>query len=187
MTPFSPQKNRPGTPPSRALTVVGLILSSLGVFALLGGAFLVLGAGFQLAPAVPFGEVMTVEVSRGDHAVYVTPNDQWGDISCTGDLDGEEFALRPDMTQQGLLLPERWDAQGSFAADTAGVLRVSCDGPVPDGRFTVGPVVSFFSIVGAVAVGALAILLLVAGSVLWGVARWRARRSAQPSAGLPAV
>ena len=187
MTPFSPQKNRPGTPPSRALTVVGLILSSLGVLGLLAGAFLVFGAGFQLAPAVPFGEVMTVEVSRGDHAMYVTPNDQWGDISCTGDLDGEEFALRPDMTQQGLLLPERWDAQGSFAADTAGVLRVSCDGPVPDGRFTVGPVVSFFSIVGAVAVGALAILVLVAGLVLVGVARWRVRRSAQPSAGLPAV
>ncbi|KQP56585.1 hypothetical protein [Agreia sp. Leaf283] len=174
-------------PPSRALVVVGLILSALGVLGLLGGAFLVLGAGFQLAPAVPFGEVMTVEVSRGDHAVYVTPNDQWGDISCTGDLDGQEIGLRPDMTQQGLLLPERWDAQGSFGTTTSGVLEISCDGPVPDGRFTVGPVVSFFSIVGAVAVGALAILFLVTGLVLLGLARWRARRSAQPSAGLPAV
>jgi len=176
-----------GATMSRALTVVGLVLSALGVIGLLGGAFLVLGAGFQLAPAVPFGEEMTVDMSRGDHAVYVTPNDQWSDISCTGDLDGQEIAIRPDMTQQGLLLPERWDAQGSFAATASGVLTISCDGPVADGRFTVGPVVSFFSIVGAVAVGALAILLLIAGLVLLGVARWRARRFAQSSAGLPAV
>jgi len=171
----------------RALTVAGVILSALGVIALLGGAFVVLGAGFQLAPAVPFGTAMTVEVSRGDHAVYVTPNDKWGDISCTGDLNGEEIGLRADMTQQGLLLPERWDAQGSFGATASGVLTISCDGPVADGRFTVGPVVSFFSIIGAVALGVLAILLLVAGLILWGVARWRARALAQPSAGLPAV
>lgn len=187
MTPFSAQKNRPRTPPSRALTVVGLILSAMGVIALLGGAFLALGAGFQLAPSVPFGEVMTAPLSRGDHAVYVTPNDQWGAISCTGDLDGEEIELRPDMAQQGLLLPERWDAQGSFATARSGVLQVSCDGPVADGRFTVGPVVSFFSIVGAVAVGGLAILLLAVGLVLLGLARRRARAVDQSSVGLPAV
>ena len=172
---------------SRGLTVAGVILSSLGVIALLGGAFLVLGAGFQLAPSVPFGTAMTVEVSRGDHAVYVTPNDKWGDISCTGDLDGEEIGLRPEMTQQGLLLPQRWDAQGSFGTTASGVLTISCDGPVADGRFTVGPVVSFFSIVGAVALGALAILLLIVGLVLLGLARWRARAVAQSSAGWPAV
>ncbi|SKA82833.1 hypothetical protein SAMN06295879_0540 [Agreia bicolorata] len=175
------------TPPSRALTVGGLILSALGVIALLGGAFMVLGAGFQLAPSVPFGETMTVEVSRGDHAVYVTPNDQWGDISCTGDLDGEEIGLRPEMTQQGLLLPERWDAQGSFATAASGVLQITCDGPVPDGRFTVGPVVSFFSIVGAVVFGALAIVLLAVGLALLVLARWRVRAVAQSSAGFPAV
>ena len=186
-SPLNEYENKPRARPARALTVIGLILTALGVFGLLGGAYLGFGAGFQLAPAAPFGEVMTVEVSRGDHAVYVTPNERWSDISCTGDLDGEEFALRPDMTQQGLLLPERWDAQGSFAADKSAVLRISCDGPVPDGRFTVGPVVSFFSIVGAVALGALAILLLVAGLVLLGLARRRARAGAQSSAGLPAV
>jgi hypothetical protein len=59
--------------------------------------------------------------------------------------------------------------------DTSGVLRISCDGPVPDGLFTVGPVVSFFNLVGAVAVGALAILLVVGGLVLLVLARRRAR------------
>jgi hypothetical protein len=167
--------NQPGARPSRGLAVLGLILSALGVVALLCGAFIAFGAGFRLAPSVPFGEVMTVEVSRGDHAVYVTPNDRWSDISCTGDLNGEEIALRPDMTQQGVLLPEQWDAQGSLAAETSGVLRISCDGPVPDGLFTVGPVVSFFNLVGAVAVGALAILLVVGGLVLLVLARRRAR------------
>ncbi|SMG15071.1 hypothetical protein [Agreia pratensis] len=167
--------NQPGARPSRGLAVVGLSLSALGVIALLGAAFLVFGAGFQLAPPVSFGKVMTVEVSRGDHAVYVTPNDHWSDISCTGDLDGEEFALRPEMTQQGLLLPERWDAQGSFAADTSGVLRISCDGPVPDGRFTVGPVVSIVNLVGALAAGVSALPLLAGGLVLLGIARRRTR------------
>jgi hypothetical protein len=119
--------------------------------------------------------VMTVEVSRGDHAVYVTPNDQWSDISCTGDFDGEEVGLRADMTQQGLPLPEQWDAQGSFATDTSGVLRISCDGPVPDGRFTVGPVVSIFNLVGALAAGTSALLLLVSGLVLFVLARRRTR------------
>ncbi|SMQ59045.1 hypothetical protein [Agreia sp. VKM Ac-1783] len=167
--------NQPGARPSRGLVVVGLILGALGVAALLCGAFIAFGAGFRLAPSVPFGEVMTVEVSRGDHAVYVTPNDRWSDISCTGDLDGEEIALRPDMTQQGVLLPEQWNAQGSFAADTSGVLRISCDGPVPDGLFTVGPVVSIFALVGALAAGALALLLLVGALVLLVLARRRAR------------
>ena len=174
-SPLNENENKPRARPARALTVIGLILTALGVFGLLGGAYLGFGAGFQLAPAVPFGEVMTVEVSRGDHAVYVTPNERWSDISCTGDLDGGEFGLRPSMIQQGLLLPERWDSQGSFGADTAGALRISCDGPVSDARFTVGPVVTFLDIVGAVAVCALGFVVLAGGLVLVILARRRAR------------
>ncbi|PPF63122.1 hypothetical protein C5E11_08635 [Clavibacter michiganensis] len=174
-SPLNEYENKPRARPARALTVVGLILTVLGVFGLLGGAYLGFGAGFQLAPPVSFGTVMTVDVSRGDHAVYVTPNERWSDISCTGDLDGEEFGLRPSMIQQGLLLPERWDSQGSFGADTAGALRISCDGPVSDARFTVGPVVTFLDVVGAVAVGALGFVVLAGGLVLVILARRRAR------------
>jgi hypothetical protein len=70
------------------------------------------------------------------------------------------------MTQQGLLVPEAWDAQGSFATDTEGNTALTCDGPVEGGRFTVGPIQSFFDIAGAVAVGVIAVVLLVLGVIL---------------------
>jgi hypothetical protein len=142
------------------------VLLLLGILSLAAAAFLAFSPGFRLAPPTPFGETLEVELSAGTHAIYVTPSDRWGDIDCTGTTaDGGDVQLRPDMTQQGLLVPEAWDAQGSFATDTEGNTALTCDGPVEGGRFTVGPIQSFFDIAGAVAVGVIAVVLLVLGVV----------------------
>lgn len=151
------------------------ILLALGFLSLGIAAFLAFSPGFRLAPPTPFGETLEVELSAGTHAIYVTPSDRWGDIDCTGTTaDGAQVQLRPDMTMQGLLVPEAWDAQGSFATDTEGVTALTCDGPVEGGQFTVGPIQSFFDIAGAVAVGVIAVVLLIIGSIL-GVVRRRPR------------
>lgn len=143
------------------------ILLLLGVLVLVGAAALAFSPGFRLAPPAAFGEELTVDLAEGDHAIYVTPSDQWGEIECSGTFPGGGvLQLRPDMTQQGVLLPEAWDAQGSFAVGTAAPGTITCDGPVAEGRFTVGPVVSFFTIVGAVLLGIPGILLVVVGAVL---------------------
>ena len=73
------------------------------------------------------------------------------------------------MTQQGLLVPEAWDSQGSFSVGVAAPGTITCDGPVADGRFTVGPVVSFFTVVGAVLLAIPGILLVIAGVVVGAV------------------
>ncbi|WP_311259832.1 hypothetical protein [Microbacterium sp. WCS2018Hpa-9] len=143
------------------------ILLLVGALVLVGAAALAFSPGFRLAPPVAFGEELTVDLDEGDHAIYVTPSDQWSDIECTGTFPGGGvLQLRPDMTQQGLLIPEAWDAQGSFAVDTAAPATITCDGPVTEGRFTVGPVVSFFTVVGAVLLGIPGILLVIAGIVV---------------------
>ena len=145
------------------------VLLLLGILSLAAAAFLAFSPGFRLAPPTPFGETLEVELSAGTHAIYVTPSDRWGDIDCTGTVaDGGEVQLRPDMTQQGLLVPEAWDAQGSFVTDTEGTTALTCDGPVEGGRFTVGPVQSLFDIAGAAAAGVLAVVLLVLGVILRG-------------------
>ncbi|TQL82157.1 hypothetical protein [Microbacterium saperdae] len=143
------------------------ILILIGLLSLAAAAFLAFSPGFRLAPPTPFGETMQVELSAGTHAIYVTPSDRWGDIDCTGTIaDGGDVQLRPDMTMQGLLVPEAWDAQGSFVTATAGNTALTCDGPVEGGRFTVGPIQSIFDIAGAAAVGVLAVVLLILGVIL---------------------
>lgn len=143
------------------------ILLALGFLSLGVASFLAFSPGFRLAPPTPFGDTMEVELAAGTHAVYVTPSNRWGDIDCTGTVpDGSEVQLRPDMMLQGLLVPEAWDAQGSFVTDTEGITALTCDGPVDGGRFTVGPIQSFFDIGGAVAVGVVALVLLILGVVL---------------------
>jgi hypothetical protein len=146
------------------------ILLLLGVLTLVGAAALAFSPGFRLAPPVAFGEELTVDLSEGDHAIYVTPSDQWSAIECTGTFPGGGvLQLRPDMTQQGLVVPEAWDAQGSFAVGTASPATITCDGPVADGRFTVGPVVTFLTLVGAVLLAVPGILLVIAGVVVGAV------------------
>ncbi|MEV4669558.1 hypothetical protein [Microbacterium sp. LWO12-1.2] len=149
--------------PRRAWSVLLL----LGILALATAAFLAFSPGFRLAPPTPFGETMEVELAAGTHAIYVTPSNQWGAIDCTGTVpDGGEVQLRPDMMQQGLLVPEAWDTQGSFVTGSEGITALTCDGPVDGGRFTVGPIQSFFDIAGAVTVGVLALVLLILGVIL---------------------
>lgn len=143
------------------------VLLTIGTLALATSAFLAFSPGFRLAPPVDFGDTLQVELAAGDHAIYVTPSDQWGAIECTGTLaDGAELRLRPDMAQQGLLVPRAWDAQGSFASDTLGETAVTCDGPVDGAQFTVGPTQSLFDIAGAVFVAILGLTLTVIGITL---------------------
>lgn len=140
------------------------ILLALGALALLSAAAVAFSPGFRLAPPAAFGEDLTVELTEGDHAIYVTPSDQWSEIECSGTFPGGgELQLRPDMTQQGLMLPEAWDSQGSFSVGVAGPGTITCNGPVTDGRFTVGPVVTFFTVVGAVLLAIPGLLLVIAG------------------------
>lgn len=137
---------------------------------LLGAAALAFSPGFRLAPPAAFRAELTVDLAEGDHAIYVTPSDQWSEIECTGTVPGGgELLLRPDMTQQGLLIPEAWDAQGSFSVGTAGPATITCDGPVADGRFTVGPVTTFLTVVGAVLLAIPGILLVIAGVIVGAV------------------
>lgn len=143
------------------------ILLTIGILALATSAFLAFSPGFRLAPPVDFGDTMQVELAAGDHAIYVTPSDQWGEIDCTGTLgDGTELQLRPDMLQQGLLVPRPWDAQGSFESETLGTTTLTCDGPVDDAQFTVGPTQSVFDIAGAAVVGILGLVLVIVGIIL---------------------
>lgn len=169
------------TQPSRALGTTGWVMLALGLLGLLGAAGLVLGPGFRTAPPVPFGQVLTVELPAGEHAVYVTPSDRWSSITCTGEVGGREVALRSDMTLQGLLLPERWDAQGSIGTDTVGTLEMSCDGPVEDGRFTVGPAVAAPTLVGSVLLTAVALVAVGVGAALVLIGRRRRSRAQPPS------
>lgn len=150
------------------------ILLLLGALVLVGAAALAFSPGFRLAPPVAFGEELTVDLSEGDHAIYVTPSNQWGEIECAGTFTGGGvLTLRPDMLQQAIVLPERWDAQGSFSLGVASPGTITCDGPVADGRFTVGPVMTFFTVAGAVLLAIPGILLVVAGVI---VAAVQARR-----------
>ncbi|MFK4851133.1 hypothetical protein ACI3KT_05830 [Microbacterium sp. ZW T6_19] len=140
------------------------ILLALGALVLLSAAAVAFSPGFRLAPPAAFGEDLTVELTEGDHAIYVTPSDQWSEIECSGTFPGGGvLQLRPDMTQQGLVLPEAWDSQGSFSVGVAGPGTITCNGPVTDGRFTVGPVVTFFTVVGAVLLAIPGLLLVIAG------------------------
>lgn len=155
--------------PRSALGITGTILMAAGALALIGAALLAFSPGFRTAPPVAFGETMTVDLAAGDHAIYVTPNEVWGDIECTGTVAGDELALRADMMQQGLVLPRLWDSQGSFGAPSAGEATITCDGPVADGQFTVGPAFSFLDLIGPVLLGVVGLVLLVVGIVLWAV------------------
>ncbi|MBW8764302.1 MAG: hypothetical protein JF592_17280 [Microbacterium sp.] len=140
------------------------ILLALGALVLLSAAAVAFSPGFRLAPPAAFGEDLTVELTEGDHAIYVTPSDQWSEIECSGTFPGGGvLQLRPDMTQQGLVLPEAWDSQGSFSVGVAGPGTITCNGPVTDGRFTIGPVVTFFTVVGAVLLAIPGLLLVIAG------------------------
>lgn len=170
------------TSSSRGTRVAGWILVPLGLVTLLGALAAVLGPGLRTAEPVPFGQSMTVSLPAGDVGVYVTPSDVWSSIDCAAESGGEEMAPRPDMTMQDLLVPQRWDARGSLPMERPGTLEITCDGPVDDGRFTVGPVVSFFTVIGAVLLGVLGGVLLVVGAVLLAVARRRGT-GAQPSSG----
>lgn len=143
------------------------ILLLLGLLILLGAAALGFSPAFRLAPPVAFGEELRADLAAGDHAIYVTPSDEWASIECVGTFPGGGvLKLRPDMTQQALVIPEAWDTQGSFAVGDATSGTISCDGPVVDGRFTVGPVVSFFAVVGSVLIGIPGAVLMIAGIAL---------------------
>jgi hypothetical protein len=155
--------------PRSGLGIPGIVLMSLAALSLIGAALLAFSPGFRLAPPVAFGETMTLDLPAGDHAIYVTPNEEWGDIECTGTVAGDQLALRADMMQQDLVLPQRWNAQGSFGAPTAGTATISCDGPVADAQFTVGPAFSFLDLIGPVMLGILGLVLLIVGIVLWAV------------------
>ena len=158
------------TPQARRPRRAWWILLLLGALVLVGAAALAFSPGFRLAPPVAFGDELSVDLSEGDHAVYVTPSDQWSEIECTGTFPaGGVLQLRPDMLQQAILLPERWDAQGSFSLGVASPGTITCDGPVADGRFTVGPVMTFFTVVGAVLLAIPGILLVIAGVVVGAV------------------
>ena len=158
------------TPQARRPRRAWWILLLLGALVLVGAAALAFSPGFRLALPVAFGDELSVDLSEGDHAVYVTPSDQWSEIECTGTFPGGGvLQLRPDMTQQGILLPERWDAQGSFDVGVASPGTITCDGPVADGRFTVGPVMTFFTVVGAVLLAIPGILMVIAGVVVGAV------------------
>jgi len=151
------------------------ILLIVGILALAVSAFLAFSPGFRLAPPVAFGDTMEVELAPGSHAVYVTPSNQWSAVECTGALaDGSALLLRPDMTQQGLIVPKAWDAQGSFASESLGTVTLTCDGPVDAAQFTVGPMQTFLDLVGAALVGAVAVVLLILSLVLRAAGRRRA-------------
>ncbi|KQQ66788.1 hypothetical protein [Microbacterium sp. Leaf320] len=158
------------TPQARRPRRAWWILLLLGALVLVGAAALAFSPGFRLAPPVAFGEELTVDLAEGDHAIYVTPSDHWSEIECTGTFPGGGvLRLRPDMLQQAILLPERWDAQGSFDLGVASPGTITCDGPVADGRFTVGPVMTFFTVVGAVLLAIPGLLLVIAGAVVGAV------------------
>lgn len=153
-------------PPARRPRRAWWILLVLGALSISGAAVILFGPGFRLAPPVAFGEALTVDVAPGDHAIYVTPSDEWSRIECTGVVPGDVLMLRIDMTQQGLVLPERWDARGSFESPLSGEANITCDGPVADGRFTVGPPVTLVELAGVFALCGLGALLAIVGLIV---------------------
>ncbi|MGO1317443.1 MAG: hypothetical protein ACTMIR_10470 [Cellulomonadaceae bacterium] len=168
------------TKPRSRSDTAGRILLGLAACALLGAAVVGFGPGFRLAPPMPFGQVLTAELGVGEHAVYVSPSDQWRNIECAGEVDGRELGLRTGMVQQGLLFPQRWDDQRSFALRAPGTVTLTCDGPVSDARFTVGPYVGFFSLAAIVLLLGAAFVLTIVGLVLRSMSP---RRRPRPEAG----
>lgn len=149
-----------------AVGTLGWVAVCLGVIGMLGALAILTVPGLSTAAPVAFGERLTVDVSAGDHAVYVTPSDEWGSITCMGEVAGDEFGLRPDMTQQSLFFPVAWDARGSFVAERASTAILSCDGPVESAAFTIGPVVSFWHVAGATVLGIASLVVALTGAAL---------------------
>lgn len=156
--------------------VAGWVTTLLGAGLLLVTVAMVVAPGLRLAPAVPVGETLTVDVSAGDLAVYTDTEGRWGDLTCTDDVTGTTVGLRPDMTQQDLRVPERWYAQGSFEVTAPHTLALTCDSPVAGTRFTVGPDVSIVVLAGIALVGAVAVVTTLAGVVFLVISR-RGRRT----------
>lgn len=146
--------------PTRTAGGVLLILAAIAVVGI-GAIFL--PAGLSVDGRTPLGQTATWDLPAGDHAVYVTPGTGWASVECTGSTqEGQQIVLRPDMTQQDLYIPQRWDARGSFEVDAAGVVEVTCTGDAA-GEFAVGAVVAFFHVAGAVVLAGLAVVLIAVG------------------------
>lgn len=159
------------------LGTLGWVSVCLGVIGMLGALAILAAPGLSTAAPVAFGERLTVDVSAGDHAVYVTPSEEWGSITCTGEVAGDELGLRPDMMQQSLSFPATWDARGTFVAERGGTVILSCDGPVEGAAFTVGPVVSFWHVAVATLLGIASLLVALTGTTLVVIAAAQRRRA----------
>lgn len=182
--------------PRSGVAIAGKVLLGAGLMIGVIAGCLTYMLGSQFAPPVRFGTVLAAEVGEGEHAVYVTPSDQWGSIECVVRVDGEENSPRADMLLQSLYFPERWDTKGSFDVTERGTATVLCNGPLAGGEFTTGPAISFLHVVGVGLVAALAIVLIVLGLLLWLVggrrrrirpAEWPAERPTAPPADPHAV
>jgi hypothetical protein len=149
-----------------AIGTLSWVAVCLGVIGMLGALAILAAPGLSTATPVAFGERLTADVSAGDHAVYVTPSDEWDSITCTGRVGDDELGLRPSMIQQDLWIPARWDAQGSFDARAAGTVVLSCDGPVESATFTIGPVLSFWHLAGATLIGIASLMVALTGIAL---------------------
>lgn len=148
------------------LGTVGWMAIILGALGLVGALAILAAPDLNTATPVAFGERLTVDVSAGEHAVYVTPSDEWDSITCTGRVGDDELGLRPSMIQQDLWIPARWDAQGSFDARAAGTAVLTCDGPVDAASFTVGPVMSFWHLAAATLIGIASLMVALTGIAL---------------------
>jgi hypothetical protein len=149
-----------------AIGTLGWVAICLGAIGMLGALAILATPGLSTAAPVAFGERLTVDVSAGDHAVYVTPSDEWDSITCTGRVGDDELGLRPSMIQQDLWIPARLDAQGSFDARAAGTVVLTCDGPVESATFTIGPVLSFWHLAAATLLGIAALTVAIMGIAL---------------------
>lgn len=149
-----------------AIATLGSVAVCLGVIGMLGALAILAAPGLSTAAPVAFGERLTVDVSTGDHAVYVTPSDEWDSITCTGRVGSDELGLRPSMVQQDLWIPARWDAQGSFDARAAGTVVLRCDGPVESATFTIGPVLPFWHLAAATLIGVASLMVALTGIAL---------------------
>jgi hypothetical protein len=149
-----------------AVGTLGWVAICLGMIGMLGALAILAAPGLSTAAPVAFGERLTVDVSAGDHAVYVTPSDEWGSITCAGRVDDDELGLRPSMIQQDLWIPARWDAQGSFDARAAGTVVLTCDGPVESATFTIGPVLSLWHLAAATLLGIASLIVTLTGIAL---------------------
>lgn len=164
--------------------VAGWVTTLIGAGWFLVAVAIVVAPALQLAPATPVGETVRVELSAGDHAVYMRPSGRWGSLSCTDDATGTTIQLRPDMTQQDLHLPERWYAQGSFKLTAARTIDLTCDSSITGAQFTVGPDVSFFHVAGFALVGAASVVTTLTGVAFLMISR-RSRRRRLSLAGQP--